>query len=349
MMGSLERTVSVKTYFSLFTASRLQRFFPALVLVFEYDGFSGEGPVNLFIEENLLQRAPRPRTRVGLRSFPLRTTGSVQSYKKTSQSKLPKETELTLETHNENTSDAETKSSDVSADTQHDKSIMGRVTFGPTGAVHTRTMSQTSQTVADGGWPVPLTAEPADASSVSPKETIQSSHNIRVKSKFLLLNGMETSGLKLKDPTQTTHDSSAANPNTLPLNATTDAFPTSRPSSAPTQPTFITYAKTDATTPQEESNPTHGSSSTLPSVTSIPVPTSTSTEAATNTKQVAQVKKKYRISWEEEKVEDELLNMSEPMQRQEESTSGKPGKYIHTYIYTIYCNFTVVLECLRTL
>ncbi|XP_037530186.1 olfactomedin-like 2Ba [Nematolebias whitei] len=89
---------------------------------------------------------------------------------------------------------------------------------------------------------------------------------------------------------------------------------------SPVRPTFIT----NATTPQDETNPTHASSSALPRVTSIPALTSTSAEAATNTKQVAQVKHKYRVSWEEEKVEDELLNMSEPMQRQEESTSGKP-------------------------
>lgn len=38
--------------------------------LFEYDGFSGDGPVNLFIEENLLQhRTPRPRIRPGQRTF----------------------------------------------------------------------------------------------------------------------------------------------------------------------------------------------------------------------------------------------------------------------------------------
>lgn len=38
--------------------------------LFEYDGFSGEGPINLFIEENLLQhKTPRPRTRPGQRTF----------------------------------------------------------------------------------------------------------------------------------------------------------------------------------------------------------------------------------------------------------------------------------------
>lgn len=38
--------------------------------LFEYDGFSGDGPVNLFIEENLLQhKTPRPKTRHGQRMF----------------------------------------------------------------------------------------------------------------------------------------------------------------------------------------------------------------------------------------------------------------------------------------
>uniref|UniRef100_A0AAV2KUR3 Olfactomedin-like domain-containing protein n=1 Tax=Knipowitschia caucasica TaxID=637954 RepID=A0AAV2KUR3_KNICA len=38
--------------------------------LFEYDSFSGDGPINLFIEENLLQhKTPRSRTRPGQRTF----------------------------------------------------------------------------------------------------------------------------------------------------------------------------------------------------------------------------------------------------------------------------------------
>lgn len=38
--------------------------------LFEYDGFSGDGPINLFIEENLLQhKTPQPRTRPRQRTF----------------------------------------------------------------------------------------------------------------------------------------------------------------------------------------------------------------------------------------------------------------------------------------
>ncbi|KAJ0032397.1 hypothetical protein NQD34_002478 [Periophthalmus magnuspinnatus] len=43
--------------------------------LFEYDGFSGDGPINLFIEENLLQhKTPRPRARLGQRTFKSKTS-----------------------------------------------------------------------------------------------------------------------------------------------------------------------------------------------------------------------------------------------------------------------------------
>ncbi|XP_017262350.1 olfactomedin-like 2Ba isoform X2 [Kryptolebias marmoratus] len=298
--------------------------------LFEYDGFSGEGPVNLLIEENLLlHRAPWPRTRSGLRSFRLKTTGPVHTYRKSSQLKQPKETELILETHNEIISDP--KLLDASANAQHDKSTMRSVTSGPTSAAYTNTISQTSRRVAAGKlprWPVSMTAEPAGASpSVSPKETTQPSYNTTVTPEYSPITGMEISSPELKDQTQTTHGSSAANQSSAAPNPTTEALPSSRPPSAPTQPTFLTATQADAATPQWETNAAHVSSSASPRDTSRPAfPTlSTPKKAPTKTEQAARVKKKYRIRWEEEKVEEEILDAGEPMQRQEESTSRKPG------------------------
>ncbi|XP_061744786.1 olfactomedin-like 2Ba isoform X3 [Nerophis ophidion] len=61
---------------------------------FEYHGFSGDGPIDLLIEEHLLQhRAPRPRP--GPRSFRPVTNGLFRGSKKTSQTSTPKGTEST--------------------------------------------------------------------------------------------------------------------------------------------------------------------------------------------------------------------------------------------------------------
>nr|XP_057928169.1 olfactomedin-like 2Ba isoform X2 [Doryrhamphus excisus] len=61
---------------------------------FEYHGFSGDGPIDLLIEENLLRhRVPRPHP--GPRSFRPVTTGLFHGSKKTSQTTTQRDTEPT--------------------------------------------------------------------------------------------------------------------------------------------------------------------------------------------------------------------------------------------------------------
>ncbi|CAL9696315.1 unnamed protein product [Knipowitschia caucasica] len=81
--------------------------------LFEYDSFSGDGPINLFIEENLLQhKTPRSRTRPGQRTFKTesqfgRNRGKSESKKskgaKTHQQLLKILSEIMTSTHFPNT------------------------------------------------------------------------------------------------------------------------------------------------------------------------------------------------------------------------------------------------------
>ncbi|XP_071343756.1 olfactomedin-like 2Ba isoform X2 [Trachinotus anak] len=354
---------------------------------FEYHGFSGDGPINLFIEENLLQhRVPRPRTRAGPRSFRPKTTAPLYGSKKTSQSTKPKETESTSETYDESMSAIETTSIDVSTAAQSDTYTRKSVTFQPTTTTQknrtTDTASQTSHRVTDGitKLPIPLIDEPAGTSpSVTTKEatktTMNTTHPSEITARETILPAstvrntptsmMETSTLELQEQMQTIPGSTAANPSTLAPYPTTEASTTNLPStltitthaaltSAPLQPTTTstraTSAQATTTTPEEETESTVLSASTLPpttqrlttlpSHTSVPfttpvttsstatttTTTTTTTTATTTTRRAAPVKRKYKISWEEEEGEEGHLELDEPMQRQEESTSPKPGE-----------------------
>ncbi|XP_038571977.1 olfactomedin-like 2Ba [Micropterus salmoides] len=346
---------------------------------FEYHGFSGDGPINLLIEENLLQhKAPRPRSREGPRSLRPKTTGSLHDSKKTSQSSEPKETEPTSKTHYEFISAIGTTSRDVSADVQSDTSV----TFEPTTTTKitrtTVTEPQTTQRVTAGitRLPVPLMAEPVGtALGITAKETTkttvntpQPSENTATKEILLAFTTrnipttmMETSSPLLKDQMQTIPGGTAAHSSTLaptPATEASTASPTSTvtitahaaPTSAPVHPTTASTTAA-ATTPREENESTFSSGSTLPpttqtliklsphtslplttpvttssSATATTATTATTTTTTTTTRQAAQFKRKYKISWEEEEGEEVHPELDEPMQRQEESTSRKPGE-----------------------
>ncbi|XP_040897019.1 olfactomedin-like 2Ba [Toxotes jaculatrix] len=350
---------------------------------FEYHGFSGDGSINLFIEENLLQhRDSRPRMRAGPRSFRPKSTASVHSIKRTSQSTKPKENEPPLETH-ESIGAIETTLVDVSTDAQRDTSTRKSVTFGPTTATQkirtTDTAPQTTQRVTAGitKWPMTMMDEPAGtSSSVTAKEITKTimyrTHPSEITAteeiipSFTARNTpttmMEMSTLELKEQMQTIPDSAAANPSTeasatspmsttsptSTLAITTYAAQTSVPAHPTTASTTATSTQATTTTPEEENESTFFSGSTLPpttqrlttlpSHTSVPftTPVTTSSTATTTTtatttittttKQAAQVKRKYKISWEEEEREEGHLELDEPMQRQEESASEKHGE-----------------------
>ncbi|XP_022059499.2 olfactomedin-like 2Ba isoform X1 [Acanthochromis polyacanthus] len=312
---------------------------------FEYHGFSGDGPVNLFIEENLLQhRAPRPRMRAGPRMFRPKSTGLLQDSKKTSQTAKPKETEPTSKSH---------ELSDPFATTS--------VTSGPTTAAHenrtANTEPPTTQRAAEiTKTPVLQVVEPATtSSSVTPMETTETTPNttqpfestatketvLPIITGNALTDVMETT-LELKDQMQTSPGSAAASTSSLPLNPTTATQTTNPastetitthtgPTSAPIHPTTASAAATTQaafTTPQEHTESAYFSglawlTTTLPPDTTTAETTTSS--ATTSTRQAAQVKRKYKISWEEEQVEEPHLESDEPMQRQEESAPRKSG------------------------
>ncbi|XP_041790658.1 olfactomedin-like 2Ba isoform X2 [Chelmon rostratus] len=351
---------------------------------FEYHGLSGDGPVNPFIEENLLQhRATRPRPRTGPRWFQPETTGPLHDTKKTSQSTKQKENEPTSETPNEFIGGIGSTSMGVSADVQSDTSV----TFGPTTSTQkNRTpdaASLTTQRVTAGitKWPIPLIAEPAvsaNETTETTRNTTQPSENTTTKEILLALTTrnipattMETSTLEAADQMQTNPGSTAARSSTLAPKPATEVSTTSPPSTMtitthaapPSAPGHPAAASTMATSTQADflgfkqevserlpaaEEETESTTLTLPPSThrlitlsphtslpfTTPVTTSsstttttatTTTTTTTTTRQAAQVKRKYKISWNEEEGQDEHPELDEPMQRQEESTSRKPG------------------------
>lgn len=323
---------------------------------FEYHGLSGEGPDNLFIEENLLQpRSPRPWTREGLRLFQTKTTGPLHAPKKTGQSKNTKET------HQRFISAMGTTSVDVSSVAQSDTSTVRSISLGPPIAENkqrtTNFVPQTTQTVTAGitNRPVPTLTEAANISlSISQqkknKTSVQASENTTMEENaqaFTTTNTptsvKEPSGLELKDQLQTIAGSTSVNPGSVELNPTTKPLTTSLestmtltthadPTTAPAHPTTAATTATStqaATTKQpEETTSTDFSGSDLPQTPTALLPaalttsssTTTTTTTTTTTKQAAQVKQRYKISWEEEGH----MELDEPMQRHEESRPKKP-------------------------
>ncbi|MEQ2234041.1 hypothetical protein ILYODFUR_027830, partial [Ilyodon furcidens] len=292
--------------------------------LFEYHEFSGEGPVNLFIEENLLlHRTPRPRTRTYLGSFRPKTTDPEHN-SKTSPSVKLKEMKPISRTHNEVISVGGNKSSDVSTEA----STVRSVTAGPTSAAQSllikHTEPQTDQRVTP--WPgASSTIIPAETTNQIIVNTTQPSHRPDIKEMALPLTTgyppiteMETTSFEHKDQTQMTsdRDAMAQAQTTGPPSATT----ITPPSSASVPP--ILYPTSAQTAP------THSSESTLPCDTALPTITAvpTSTKVSTTAKQAVPVKRKYKINWEEEDVGAENFGIQEPLQSNKDSTSRKTGE-----------------------
>ncbi|XP_068599320.1 olfactomedin-like 2Ba [Brachionichthys hirsutus] len=336
---------------------------------FEYHEFSGEGPINLFIEENLLQhRAPRPSMRARLKSLRPKLTVPLHSSKKTSQRKTPKVTKPNSGTHNELISAIGTTSLDLSPDVQSDtsvantaplmtQSVTARIAKWPMVEPDGATSRVTHKTTAE-------TAEnPTQPTEEATKEDIVSASTTRNTATFM----MGTDTPEMKDQMQTTPDITAIHSSPLTQDLTTDPTstgsitPRSAMTSAPRQSvSFSTVApltQAAATTAEEESASSSFLGSTLPpstdrltalshhtslpfatptftsstatttiTTTTTPVTTSTTpvTTTTTSTRQVPQVKRKYKITWEEDKGDEAHQVLDEPMQRQEESPSNNP-------------------------
>lgn len=317
---------------------------------FEYHGFSGDGPINLFIEENLLQhRAPHSKTKAEPRSFQPKSTSPLLDSKKITES------ERSSKTLHHLVKASRTTSVEVSPDGQSDAFTTRSVTFGPTtnsapqnpAGDSTRTAKLTDTLRAE------YTGTSKETTEIALNET-KASEKPATKETLLALTTRntparmtETSRFEIKDQMQTTSVGTPANPTTYSLNPTSATIPTSAmsitthavPTSAsqPIEPSAtgtFTRAAAATATPQEETKSKYSSDSTVPpttqkltALTSDSVPTftttlSSATPATTST--TTQAARKYKISWEEEKGQEGNLKSDEPMQRQEESTLRKP-------------------------
>ncbi|XP_019936443.2 olfactomedin-like 2Ba isoform X1 [Paralichthys olivaceus] len=332
----------------------------------EYDGSSGEGPNNLYIEENLLQlRVPDPRTRAGSRSFRPKTAPPLHGSENTSQSPKPKET--VSEVQNESLGTFETTthlSAEATIVTSTRRSVMSAPSTATRKTRTAATTPQTTQRVTAGVTesPNPLMDEPASTRpNITAKETTETTTSTthpseKATTKEIPLarktaaTMMETSTLKLKEQMQTVPGSTVAIPSTRSPNPTTEASTSTISitthaalTSAPVHPTesstVATSTEAATTTPAEETTSTF-SYTTLPPTTQRPTtqpfttPTTMSSTATstttstttTTTSQAPQVKQRYKISWEEDKGEKKRQGLEEQMQRQEESTSIKSGE-----------------------
>ncbi|XP_053287308.1 olfactomedin-like 2Ba isoform X1 [Pleuronectes platessa] len=328
---------------------------------FEYHGFSGDGPINIFIEENLLQhKVPGPRTRPGPRSFRPKTTPPLHGSEKSSQSTKPKESRS-------ETSDSLGTFESTSHHSAEAKIVTSKrrsVTSAPSTATRntrtTETTARTTQRVRAGitessnplmdepaGTRPSITAKETTARTMSPTQPSEKTAPKEIPlARRTAATMMTTSILKLKEQMKTVPGSTAAIPSTRSPNPTTEASTSSSSitthaavTSVPVHPTESSTAATFIT-PEEESKSTFFSDTTLPPTTqrpttqpfTTPVTTSatatrtTTTTTTTTTSQAPQVKQRYKISWEEEEGEEKRQGLDEQMQRHEESTSTKPGE-----------------------
>lgn len=273
---------------------------------FEYHGFSGEGPINLFIEENLLQhRASRPRTNEGPRSFQPKTTDVLYSHgsKRTSQPNEAKEIETTSQAQLELRSVTGATSLDVSADVFGEMSTTKGIPSALTAAVQNITTTESARQVTDdittemNVFPDPLVDKPTGTSvSVAPKETTESTiDTINTSTNIATMKTLLESTTRNK-PAKLTEASTLEIPEdltqTIPLRVTANQSPTVQASDSsltsampithhvvktsgllhPTAaPTTVVHTQVAPTTPSQETTPTYTSSSTaLPTTTPIP-------------------------------------------------------------------------------
>ncbi|XP_008334743.1 olfactomedin-like 2Ba [Cynoglossus semilaevis] len=317
---------------------------------FEYHGFSGDGPINLFIEENLLQHTiPRPRKRTGLRTFLSRTAIPVHHFKKSSQSAVPKGTDLTPD--NRNTSVSTTESTPLrSTDVNTDPTTIGNNDrFESIGASQTTTDTTTAMTQSlsagtsketrtqrQASVLTSFTAEPTTKVNRNPPVMVTTE---KILPAFTVTNtAASTVGVTTLESNQQIQTSSgrttanAAHSTPHPPTEPSTIGPTSTRSitthAAPTSPQAAT------TTTEEETGSNVLPGSTLPpttqtvmtslvqttrrfsspTVTAPPTTTITTTSTTTSTAlQPSQVKQKHKVS-SEENVEKHKFTEMQPGQ-----------------------------------
>lgn len=306
--------------------------------VFEYHGFSGDGPVDLYIEENLLQhRPPRPRARAGPRAFRPKITSLFDAARKNSHAAQLRKTDPTPKDLDGLIDAMETTST---------KATVRTITVEPTATTQRTRSTNTDSTAAQATrqvitgttkWPIAMMAKPVEASprvstnvatqKLTTTETLAAFTTIKTQS-----TKMATTTVEVTDQMQTTPAHAVASPSTVRPSLTTGGS-TARttthiaPTSAPVNPTDVTFTRAATTT--QAAKPTFSSGPTaspttrrpnaLPPRTAQPS-TSVTTSSTTSTQRV---KQKYKISWDEEEGHTEV---DEPMQRNEESSPKNTGK-----------------------
>ncbi|KAK6313694.1 hypothetical protein J4Q44_G00151530 [Coregonus suidteri] len=323
--------------------------------IFEYDTFSGDGPVNLFIEEQLIQhRAPqRARGRAGPRAARPKSRDQVGGARQTSQSTDPTQTQP--DTAEMVSIDSEPVATVVSKTTP---SPIGHTAEGQTftatrnANINSTIVETTGQTTTRGTErPIPMMVKPASITqttegpvtttttqvaketmrqtTVIPTDTpvialestgLESLRALEVKNKRLSENIASTSTvdkLNTQRPTITT-EASTINTKTTTVGATTAAV-----TITPQTPTTTVLLAT-TTSPTESSRLTLSPTTqrqTTPSSTRPPA-TTTSTTTTTTIGQPQPAKRRYSISWEEEGG----TTREDPKEPGQQTSLRKPGE-----------------------
>uniref|UniRef100_A0A8C6T345 Olfactomedin-like 2Ba n=1 Tax=Neogobius melanostomus TaxID=47308 RepID=A0A8C6T345_9GOBI len=282
--------------------------------VFEYDGFSGEGPINLFIEENLLQhKSPRPRTRSGQRTFRSKSERHFSDSQKMSQSLKSKVRK-----------------------TDHEAKIPSELTttLRIASTANSRLGSQKDTSKKHSQWQIDLTDEPRGTStSMSPVQSPGPTATIDSFKAFLMNRTMtETSDRSPKDKVA---ESTPGNPTSArPTTTSTTVAPTSY-TTLQSSSTLSTPASKDeilepvstqlltSLTPYYTSQPSATLGTTPPSAATTTTTTTTlSTTTATKSVSPEPQKKKDDRPYKRKPADckDTLATISEPITQ---NTYGK--------------------------
>ncbi|XP_061680788.1 olfactomedin-like 2Ba [Syngnathoides biaculeatus] len=280
---------------------------------FEYHGFSGDGPIDLLIEENLLQHRarPRPMERTGSRSFRPVTTAVFYGSKNNRQPTIP----------TKNLSEEIQDIDSPSIFTVKETNTTSVVTFKRYTTSENLTTTNTPQSVAldisertlkTDPSPAVTTVEMIIATQVDDKTTPTSSTETIMTESLSQKEIGEAPNSPEADVTTSTGTTSSHTTN-IPTAQATQAAPTTPKD---TEATFLPVSSTK--TPLHTSRPV-----TTPATTSTPATTTTTKTTTTTTisNRAPAVKRKYKISWEEE---EEDLEFDDIMQRQEGATTRKP-------------------------
>nr|XP_061790476.1 olfactomedin-like protein 2B [Nerophis lumbriciformis] len=258
---------------------------------FEYHGFSGDGQMDLLIEENLIQHRarPRPREKAGPRSFHPVRKNLFQDSKKTSRS-----TNLT-QVLSEEIQDIDVPSVFTTVETN----TTNNVTFAP----DTTTQNSTTEKSATQSVPSNITQEnlTEDLSLVVTPENM-----------IIATQAITTS----RAPNSTSSGTTLSYTTNTPTIKSTQLAPTTPQDS---EPTTLPVSSTESPLHTSPSVTTPVTTSSPPTTTTIKTTTTTTTSAMSS--RAPAVKRKYKISWEEE---EEDLEFEDIMQRQEGATTRKP-------------------------